>query len=284
MKKLLKVALGLITVLALTSCAKKTPEPTPEPTPTPTPEAEATASPEATEEARYKEVLDIPELPQLTEVQPGEDIAVLTTNMGVIKMRFFPEQAPLAVENFITHAKNGYYNGTIFHRVIKDFMIQGGDPLGTGQGGESIWNAGFATEATISLHHLRGAVSMARTEDPDSNGSQFFIVQNSDLGDELRTAMEETKNELNLVIGTDEIGNDLAVGEVFPEVILDKYIAEGGVPSLDTQYAVFGQVIEGMDVVDKIAAVEVEVDDTLGKSKPLQDVVIEGIVIEQYAG
>ena len=78
-------------------------------------------------------------LPQLSELEPNEQIAIVSTTMGDIKIRFFPEYAPKAVENFITHAKEGYYDGTIFHRVINDFMIQGGDPLGNGFGGESIW-------------------------------------------------------------------------------------------------------------------------------------------------
>lgn len=69
----------------------------------------------------------------------GEKIAVIKTDKGDIKVRLFPEEAPKAVENFVTHAENGYYDGLIFHRVIKDFMIQGGDPKGTGTGGESIW-------------------------------------------------------------------------------------------------------------------------------------------------
>ncbi len=78
-------------------------------------------------------------LMQLDPPKEGEQIAVMTTNMGVIKFRLFPEQAPKTVENFTTHAKNGYYNGMKFHRVINDFMIQSGDPEGTGKGGESIW-------------------------------------------------------------------------------------------------------------------------------------------------
>ena len=74
----------------------------------------------------------------------GEKIAVIKTDKGDIKVRLFPEEAPKAVENFVTHAENGYYDGLIFHRVIKDFMIQGGDPKGTGTGGESIWEIGRA--------------------------------------------------------------------------------------------------------------------------------------------
>ena len=73
----------------------------------------------------------------------GEITATINTTLGTIKVKLFPEEAPKAVENFVTHAKNGYYDGIIFHRVIKDFMIQGGDPNGTGMGGESIWGRPF---------------------------------------------------------------------------------------------------------------------------------------------
>ena len=80
------------------------------------------------------------------------------------------------MENFLTHAENGYYDGMIFHRVIQDFMIQGGDPTGTGMGGESIYGAEFEDEFSMNLFNLRGALSMANAG-PNTNGSQFFIVQ-----------------------------------------------------------------------------------------------------------
>ena len=104
----------------------------------------------------------------------GEEIAVMHTNMGDISIRFFPEAAPKAVENFKTHAKNGYYDGLTFHRVIADFMIQGGDPNGTGTGGESIWGGKFEDEFDQKLLNITGALSMANSG-PDTNGSQFFI-------------------------------------------------------------------------------------------------------------
>ena len=98
---------------------------------------------------------------QLKRPEQGDQIAVVNTNLGSFQIRFFPEQAPKAVENFITHAKNGYYNGVVFHRVLKDFMIQGGDPTGTGCGGESIWGEPFGDECTPALRHFYGALSMA---------------------------------------------------------------------------------------------------------------------------
>ncbi|MEG2074175.1 MAG: peptidylprolyl isomerase, partial [Angelakisella sp.] len=90
---------------------------------------------------------------------PTGPVATMKTSMGDLEIMLFPEEAPMAVENFITHAKAGYYDGLIFHRVIEDFMIQGGDPLGNGTGGESIWKQPFTDEFSDSLHNFRGALS-----------------------------------------------------------------------------------------------------------------------------
>ncbi|KAI9843200.1 MAG: hypothetical protein M1837_006562 [Sclerophora amabilis] len=101
--------------------------------------------------------------------------AILHTTLGDIHIRLFPEAAPKAVENFVTHSKNGYYNNTIFHRVIRKFMIQCGDPLGDGTGGESIWGHDFADEFSTLKHDKPYTVSMANAG-PNTNGSQFFIT------------------------------------------------------------------------------------------------------------
>ncbi|EXJ78509.1 peptidylprolyl isomerase [Capronia coronata CBS 617.96] len=101
--------------------------------------------------------------------------AVLHTTYGDINIRLFPDKAPKAVENFVTHARNGYYNNTIFHRVIRKFMIQGGDPLGDGTGGESIWGKEFEDEFSDLKHDKPYTVSMANAG-PNTNGSQFFIT------------------------------------------------------------------------------------------------------------
>ena len=192
---------------------------------------------------------------QLEAVKSGDTVAVMHTNMGDIEIKLFPKQAPKTVENFTTHAKNDYYNGIIFHRVIKDFMIQGGDPTGTGMGGESIWGRSFADEFTPELHNLRGALCMANAG-PNTNGSQFFIVQ----------ANEVPANMLDQM-------KDLA-DNGFPPEITEAYAKLGGTPWLDFRHTVFGQVINGMDVVDAIANVEVGAAD-----KPVNDVVILGIEI-----
>lgn len=132
--------------------------------------------------------------------------AVIETKFGNIELRFFPDVAPNHVENFLTLAKSGFYDGTIFHRVIPGFMIQGGDPNTKGTN-KSLYGTGgpdHSVKAEFSQRpHKRGILSMARSQDPDSAGSQFFIVvQDSNF--------------------------------------------------LDGQYTVFGEVIKGMDVADKI--------------------------------
>ncbi len=103
-------------------------------------------------------------------------IVVLETNIGKIELKLYPKVAPLAVENFTTHVKNGYYNGLIFHRIIKDFMIQGGDPRGTGTGGKSIWGKPFKDEFTANVVFDRPYLLAMANSGPKTNGSQFFIT------------------------------------------------------------------------------------------------------------
>lgn len=200
--------------------------------------------------------------PQLSsDIAENEAAVKIKTTQGDITIKLFPEQAPLTVENFLTHAKNGYYNGTIFHRVIKDFMIQGGDPLGNGTGGESIWAGkgttidagyGFKDEISAFLYNIRGSLSMANAG-AGTNGSQFFINQNTtDMSSQLSSSS-------------------------YPGKIIEAY-KNGGNPNLDGKHTVFGQVIEGMDIVDKIASVETDSSD-----KPKTDVKIESIeIIKDY--
>ncbi|WP_375162812.1 peptidylprolyl isomerase [Rossellomorea sp. SC111] len=191
--------------------------------------------------------------PQLTtEVAKNEKLVEMKTSMGTIKIKLFPEQAPKTVENFIKHSKEGYYDGLKFHRVIKDFMIQGGDPNGNGTGGESIYGESFEDEFSPELFNLRGALSMANAG-PDTNGSQFFIVQKSDIDPQLEDQMKSAG---------------------FPEQIVDAYMENGGTPWLDQKHTVFGQVVDGMDIVDKIANVEVGENDL-----PKEDVIIENIKV-----
>ena len=189
---------------------------------------------------------------QLATPKSGDTVAIIKTNMGDIKVIFFPEHAPKAVENFTTHAKNGYYDNIIFHRVIKDFMIQGGDPTGTGMGGESIWGRSFEDEFSPELHNLRGALSMANAG-PCTNGSQFFIVHASTVPDGITDQMKQ-------------------LPESYPADCVEAYEKVGGTPWLDYHHTVFGQVYEGMDVVDAIAKAQTD-----GRDKPQNDIFIVGI-------
>lgn len=189
--------------------------------------------------------------------QAGDTVAVLKTTLGEIKILLFPDAASKAVENFVTHSKNGYYTGIIFHRVIPDFMIQGGDPTGTGRGGESIWGSSFKDEFSVDYHNIRGALSMANAG-PGTNGSQFFIVQAKDVDSGLLSQMEQLSDR------------------GFPTECVEDYRNLGGTPWLDFKHTVFGQVVEGMDVVDAIATVKTGYGD-----KPVEDVVILGIDIEE---
>lgn len=134
-------------------------------------------------------------------------------------------------------------------------MIQGGDPLGTGIGGESIWGGSFEDEFDTELHNLRGALSMANSG-PNTNGSQFFIVQASVAPENMLAQMEELTDS------------------GFPRDIIEAYRELGGTPWLDFRHTVFGQVFEGLEIVDKIAAVETESD------KPCEDVIITSVDIE----
>ena len=109
-------------------------------------------------------------------LEASNPVATMETTKGTMVIELRADLAPKAVENFVTHSKNGYYNGLIFHRVIKDFMIQGGDPTGTGMGGESIWGKPFKDEfAPNAVFDKAGILAMANSG-PNTNGSQFFIT------------------------------------------------------------------------------------------------------------
>ena len=148
---------------------------------------------------------------------------------GFIKAELYPEIAPISSENFVKLVKQGFYDGLIFHRVIRGFMIQGGCPNGTGMGGPgwTIKGEFSANGVKNDLKHTRGVLSMARAMDPNSAGSQFFIMHQD-------------------------------------------------APHLDGQYAAFGKVIEGMDVVDGIADQRTDYND-----KPLAPQVIESMTVEE---
>ena len=197
-----------------------------------------------------------PELKEKADYVTGTvegPVATIKTNHGDLVIKLFPDHAPLTVTNFVNLAKSGYYDGVIFHRIIKDFMIQGGDPTGTGMGGESSFGGSFHDEFSEELYNLRGALSMANAG-PDTNGSQFFIVQTPEI--------PYAKKEL-------ERGG-------WPAPIAEAYAENGGTPHLDRRHTVFGQLVDedSYKVLDEIANVEVGAQD-----KPLEDVVIETVEV-----
>lgn len=213
---------------------------------------------------------------QLDPPTAGEEIAVLHTSMGDIRIRLFPNAAPKTVENFKGLINKGYYNGITFHRVIEDFMIQGGDPTGTGRGGESIWGKAFEDEFNKNLLNLRGALSMANAG-TNTNGSQFFIVQSG------AESFSWADYETNKALYKARMGYDV---DAVPQDVRDLYTQYGGAAYLDGGYrvdnaghTVFGQVFDGMDVVDAIAGVAVD-----GNYKPIQDVTINSAEIVAYEG
>lgn len=234
---------------------------------------------------------------QLKQPEKGEQVAVMHTSMGDISMRFFPEAAPKTVENFIKHAKDGYYDGLTFHRVIEDFMIQGGDPEGTGSGGTSIYGDKFEDEFSDKLFNLRGSVAMANSG-YDTNGSQFFINQKPAKSfegwDSLESQWAEIHQMLSQYIASGALQTFtqninyiycLDTDEV-PDDVKKLYTDNGGNPTLDGAFnaidrghTVFAQVYDGMDIVDKIAAVEVD-----GSSKPAKDITIDKIEITAFEG
>ncbi len=193
------------------------------------------------------------QFPQLNEVNENNPLVTVHTNLGDFTLELFPEVAPKTVENFITHAKNGYYNGVIFHRVIEDFMIQGGDPTGTGMGGESIYGRTFEDEFSREAFNLYGTLSMANAG-PNTNGSQFFIVTAKQVPAQMLKQLKDGG---------------------WPEEIVEEYAKVGGTPWLDHRHTVFGRVVEGMDVVLKIEGVERNAQD-----RPLEDVVIESMDVK----
>ena len=259
MKKFLYFALA--SSLLLAACSSKT-DTTANSSEASTTSTETTASSKHAKDLAYAINNPNANFPQLsTDIADNEAAIKLKTSAGDITIKLFPEEAPLAVENFLTHAKEGYYNGIIFHRVINGFMIQGGDPDGKGTGGQSIWSGkddsidagnGFKNEISAFLYNIRGALAMANAG-ADTNGSQFFINQNPA-----------------------DASGQLSSGKT-PGRIIEAY-KNGGNPSLDGGYTVFGQVIEGMDVVDKIASSETDASD-----KPTSDITINSIeIIKDY--
>ena len=215
-----------------------------------TEEAQATSEVEEEGEEVYHIVK--PEKAEQTEsYEKNETIAIIhVEKYGDIYLKFFPDEAPKAVENFITHAREGYYDGITFHRIVDGSFIQGGDPAGDGTGGESIWGEPFEDEFSEEILPIRGALCMANAG-ANTNGSQFFIVQSKDSYEGYFDQFDLTEEQK------------------------EKFKEYGGTPWLKGVHTVFGHVFKGMDVVDAIAAAETGLNDM-----PANPIVIEKIEIQ----
>ncbi len=225
--------------------------------------------------------------------EKGEEIAVVTMKTGEqFKIRFFPDQAPKAVYNFKRHAIDGYYDGLTFHRVIANFMIQGGSPNGTGTDGESVWGGTFEDEMSKSLVNIDGSLSMANSG-PNTNGSQFFISCTGTPADpsvwdsyqqtyeQFQELYEQNKEAIDANPNIKTL--DMSKVDDAYKALYEQY---GGNMHLDGAYStngtghtVFGQVFEGLDSVYALSRAETDSND-----KPVEEMVVEKIEIVEYDG
>lgn len=221
---------------------------------------------------------------------------------GTIKAVLFPEAAPVGVENFQKLCDAGYYEGLKIHRVMKNFMFQGGSANGNGTGGEAMVNGGkFSIETAQNARHFYGALCYANAG-PENNSTQFYIV-NSKVAQDLSTfkakenqeALDEAIDELNAT--ADQYSADV-IDAYLKEVqknqntisflggasdeIKARYLEKGGAASLDGNYTVFGQVYEGFDVIDAISAAEVENNGGGEMSKPVKDIIIKNVSVSTF--
>lgn len=207
----------------------------------------------------YTEVGNL-KLEQVQMPKKGEEIAVITTNMGEIKMRLFPEIAPKTVENFKALIQEGFYDGIKFTRVEENFLIQIGNHSDYPEG-KSIFGEFYEDEYDLNYRHITGAVGLAKREE-NKNHSNFYIIVQDGIDEEYIEAMKEY----------DEEG--------YPKDVIRAYETLGGVPRLDLRYTVFAQVFYGLDTVRAINKVDV----IPGTSEPSEDVYIEKVEIDVYEG
>lgn len=225
-----------------------------------------------TSSSSQEEAAQLPDVDLVQAKAPvsGATLAEIKTNLGTIKVQLFPDKTPKSVENFVGLAQQGYYNGLTFHRIIQEFVIQGGDPEGNGTGGKSLWGGRFSDEINPDLWHFTGTLAYANGG-PNTNGSQFYIVDGAPVDEDSLAAFQ--------LAG-------------MPQNVIDYYREVGGCPNLDFarpgtnfgqfgidvnragQYTIFGQVYEGMDVVKKLAALPTDAND-----KPTEAATIETITI-----
>ena len=190
---------------------------------------------------------------QFAQPQSGDTVAEIETSKGTIKVLLFPKYAPKAVQNFVSLAQSGYYDGVTFHRVVEDFIIQSGSPDGSANGGDSVWGVPFTDEFSDLLHNYTGALAMANSG-RNTNRSQFYFVTTpvGEMSDETVAQMESAG---------------------WRSRVIESYKQAGGLPQLDYRYTVFGQIYEGLDVALSIGRVKTEGE------KPKKDVTITSITI-----
>lgn len=235
------------------------------------------------------------------ELKAGDTIAEITIEgYGTIKAKLLPEVAPKGVDNFIKLADKGYYDGKTIHRVVADFMLQGGSENGDGTGGEAADGGYFGVEPNTNARHFYGALCYANAM--GRNTTQFYIVNNNDPQDlddipldvvqsnaeafaSYKMMCEKGTTEYEYYANMESYYTNLGkmISAATAEVKA-QYTAEGGTPSLDGGYTVFGQVYEGFDVIDSISACDVVVNSSGELSQPVQTITITSVKISEYAG
>lgn len=231
----------------------------------------------------------------------GDKIAEIEIeNYGTIKAKLFPDIAPQGVENFITLAKNGYYDGLKIHRVLPDMCIQGGSLNGDGTGGFAMLgnDTSFPIEVSSDARNFYGALAYANEN--GMNTTQFYIVNNKKSTDvtqispdtvkaqaqvftEQKSALEENDPNEAALTAMEAYYNNLAdMYTKVPEAVVTRYSEQGGCPYLDGGYTVFGQVYEGLEIVDAISSVELTTNSVGEISKPKTDIIINSVKITEY--
>lgn len=241
----------------------------------------------------------------LKDVAPKSGDLIATFEIegyGTIKAVLFPEAAPVGVENFQKLCDAGYYKGLNIHRVMSNFMFQGGSANGNGTGGDALVNGGkFSIETAQNARNFYGALCYANAG-ADNNSTQFYIINNKksqDIDafgvDEVQKSVDEAMAYLNEnAYQADQAAIDAYLKDVrYTQNMVDflkyasdeikaRYKEKGGYPSLDGNYTVFGQVYEGFDVIDTLSAAEVTDNGSGEKSKPVKDIIIKNVTVSTF--
>lgn len=293
MKKLITILLAAVMLLTLVACNDGTDIDN-------TPGAEAESSDNKSSEGGFIHNTSLVG-GNVGEVvlEPGDTYAIISIQgFGDITVKLFPESAPVAVTNFINLAESGYYDGKIFHRIIQNFMVQGGSPFGDGTSDPNEYT--FGVERSYNARHFYGALSMANAG--GQNSQQFFIVNDKEPNDptfydpdELREVIADgyaflaenddgwgnplDEHYIEYVQGLiDGYKGNLFFRENLSEEIIERY-QSGGTFFLDGGYSVFGHTVDGFDVLEAVSAVEVEFNAGGELSSPIVDVIIESVKI-----